>query len=288
MDFPRGPAEFRRLLQERGLRLNKALGQCFLVDPAFLDAIVRGMGLTGRDEVIEFGAGAGHLTSRLCDVAGRVWAIEVDPPICALARELLGPRPNLRLICGDAAAFETHARHDPAYRLVLVSNLPYSDYERLLLKALSTDMPVDACHFMIQNDVYRRLKAAPGTAGYGPLGALLQGVSQIRLVRRAGPGLFHPRPRVDSVFFTVRRRADAPVPKRQIPAVYRILRALFAHRRKRLKAALQDLESARGRLPDSAWAHAERRAEDLRPEILLALASELSDPATFHPQPDRT
>jgi hypothetical protein len=49
MDFPRSPAEFKSLLQARGLRLNKALGQCFLVDPAFLDAVVRGMGITNRD-----------------------------------------------------------------------------------------------------------------------------------------------------------------------------------------------------------------------------------------------
>ncbi len=279
MEFPRTPAEFKSLLQARGLRPNKALGQCFLVDPAFLDAIVRGMGITDRDEVIEFGAGAGHLTSRLCDRAARVWAFEVDPPVCELAKELLRPRSNLRLFCADAVGFETLARPDPAYRLVVVSNLPYSDYERLILRALGTEMSVDAFHFMIQDDVYRRLRAAPGTAGYGPLSALLQGVAQMKLLRRAGPALFHPRPRVDSVFFTLRRRPDVPISRRQIPAVYRVLRALFAHRRKLLKAALHDLETSRGPLPESAWKHASKRVEEMRPEALLALAAMLADPA---------
>jgi 16S rRNA (adenine1518-N6/adenine1519-N6)-dimethyltransferase len=279
MEFPRAAADFRSLLQARGLRPNKALGQCFLVDPAFLDALVRGMGITDRDEVIEFGAGAGHLTSRLCDRAARVWAFEVDPPVCDLARDLLGNRSNLRLICADAADFEAHARPDPYHRLVLVSNLPYSDYERLILRALTTEMAVDACHFMIQDDVYRRLRAAPGTAGYGPLSALLQGVAQMKLVRRAGPALFLPRPRVESVFFTLRRRPESTLRRRQIPAVYRVLRALFAHRRKLLRAALHDLETRRGPLPEAAWEHAGKRAEDMRPEALLALAATLAGPA---------
>ena len=272
MAFPRTPAEFKNLLRERGLKPNKALGQCFLVDPAFLDALVRGMALTERDEVIEFGAGAGHLTSRLCDHAARVWAFEVDPPVCELARALLGPRPNLRLICADAAEFESYARPDPAHRLVLVSNLPYSDYERLLLRALSTEMGLDACHFMIQDDVYRRLKAGPGTAGYGPLSALLQGVAQMRLVRRAPPELFLPRPRVESVFFDLRRRPEGSVRRRQVPAVYRVLRALFAHRRKLIKAALHEMEARLGQLPEIVWEHGDRRVEQMRPEALLDLA----------------
>jgi 16S rRNA (adenine1518-N6/adenine1519-N6)-dimethyltransferase len=276
MDFPRTPSAFRSLLQARGLRLNKALGQCFLVDPAFLDAAVRGMGLSKRDEVIEFGTGAGHLTSRLCDLAVRVWSFEVDPPIHALAQELLGSRSNLRLICGDAAEFESSARPDPAHRLVLVSNLPYSYYERILVRVLATEMAVDEGWFMIQEDVFRRLKASPGTAGYGPMSALLQGVAQLKLVRRAGPGLFFPRPRVDSVFFHLRRKAESPVARRQIPAVLRTLRALFSHRRKLLKASLRELENAHGPLPEAAWKHAEKRVESLRPDALLDLAATLT------------
>jgi len=276
MEFPRSPAAFRTFLQARGLRPNKALGQCFLVDPAFLDAIVRGMGITSRDEVIEFGAGAGHLTSRLCDLAARVWSFEVDPPVCEIARELLRPRANLRLFCADAAEFESHARPDPAYRLIVVSNLPYSDYERLLLKTVTTEMAVDAAHFMIQDDVYRRLKAAPGTAGYGPLSALLQGVAALKLVRKAPPSRFYPRPRVDSAFFMLRRRADSPILRKQIPGVYRALRLLFAHRRKLLKATLHEIEAGRSRLPESVWEFADKRVEDLKPEALLPLAANLA------------
>jgi 16S rRNA (adenine1518-N6/adenine1519-N6)-dimethyltransferase len=282
MSFPRTPDEFRKILRARGLRPNKALGQCFLVDAALLDALVRGTGISERDEVIELGTGAGHLTSRLCDRAARVWSFEVDPAVHALAKDLLGPRSNLRLLCADGAAFESLAHHDPAYRLVFVSNLPYSDYERLLLRAISSEMGIDEYFFMVQRDVYDRLRSGPGTPGYGPLGALLQGIGQMRLLRRVGTEVFHPRPRVESVFFSLRRRADGPIRPRRVPAVYQGLRELFTQRRKLLKAALRDLEERRGPLPESAWEHGDRRVEQLRPETLLALASSLPVP-TFSP-----
>jgi 16S rRNA (adenine1518-N6/adenine1519-N6)-dimethyltransferase len=273
MTFPATPDEFRRILRARNLRLNKALGQCFLVDSNFLDALVRWAGITPQDEIIELGTGAGHLTSRLCDHAARVWSFEVDPAIYALARELLGARSNLRLILGDGASFETLARPSPAYRLLLVSNLPYSDYERLLLKAFSSEMGFDAFYFMVQRDVFARLKAGPGTPGYGPLGALLQGLGSLRLIQTAGPALFHPRPRVDSAFFSLKRTPGSRVRPRQIPALYQALRHLFAHRRKLLKATLHEIEERRGPLPASVWASGDKRVEELRPETLLELAA---------------
>ena len=273
MTFPATPEEFRKILKARNLRLNKALGQCFLVDSNYLDALVRWSGITAQDEIIELGTGAGHLTSRLCDAAARVWSFEVDPAIHALARDLLGSRSNLRLILADGASFETLARPSPAHRLLLVSNLPYSDYERLLLKAFSSEMGFDSYFLMVQRDVFQRLKAGPGTPGYGPLGVLLQGLGTLRLIQRAGPALFHPRPRVDSAFFVLKRNPDSRVKPRQIPALYQALRHLFAHRRKLLKAALHEIEERRGPLPASVWANGGKRVEALSPEALLELAA---------------
>ena len=85
---------------------------------------------------------------------------------------------------------------------------------------------------------------------------------------------------MDSVFFSLRRRPDSPISLRQVPAVYRSLRALFTHRRKLLKATLHELEESRGRLPETVWKYADRRVEDMRPEILLPLAATLAGPAS--------
>jgi 16S rRNA A1518/A1519 N6-dimethyltransferase RsmA/KsgA/DIM1 with predicted DNA glycosylase/AP lyase activity len=44
--------ELVALLKARGLRLKRSLGQNFLVDPNFLDAIVRDAGLAPGDAVL--------------------------------------------------------------------------------------------------------------------------------------------------------------------------------------------------------------------------------------------
>lgn len=238
------------LLKERGFRPKRALGQNFLVDDNFLDALVRDAGIREGDRVVEIGAGPGDLTARLCDVAKQVWAFEIDPEIHAIAVERLGPRPNLALILGDGASFDEQIA--PGVPVIVVSNLPYADWERILLRILSARREVVSCVLMLQRDVVDRLRARPGTKDYGPLPALIQAACEIKILRRAPKELFYPVPRVDSVVFRLRRRV-APM---NFEEAARRLRALFAHRRKKSAAA------------------GGRRVEDLDPAELMSLCRE--------------
>jgi 16S rRNA (adenine1518-N6/adenine1519-N6)-dimethyltransferase len=238
------------LLRERGLRPKRSFGQNFLLDENFLDAIVRDAGVGPQDGVIEVGSGPGNLTDRLAARAGHVWAFEVDPELHALSRELLAGRANVTLVRADAADFARHVDPGASRRLKVVSNLPYADWQRLLLHLLSTPLPVESYTLMLQADVVERLRARPGTKEYGPLPALVQGACAVRKLRRAGRALFWPQPRVDSVLFEVRRQ----VPPADFVGAEAALRRLFVHRRKKSAAA------------------GGRRVEELSPRELLALA----------------
>lgn len=219
------------LLRARGLRPKRSLGQNFLVDANFLDALARDTGAGRDDGVIEIGSGPGNLTDRLAERAGHVWAFEIDPALHALSREVLSDRTNVTLVNADGASFEPHV--DPRGRpLRVVSNLPYGDWQRLLLALLSTELPVVTYTFMVQTDLYDRLRARPGTKDYGPMPALLQGACAIRRVRRAGRELFLPVPRVDSTVFELVRAK-----KLDFTAAEARLRGLFAQRRKKSEAA---------------------------------------------------
>jgi 16S rRNA (adenine1518-N6/adenine1519-N6)-dimethyltransferase len=215
-------------LRERGLRPRKSLGQNFLVDENFLSALARDTGATKTDLLIEIGSGPGNLTDHLARVAGHVWAFEVDERLHALSRELLAGRPNVTLVLADGA--EVEARVDVgAWRGIrVVSNLPYFDWQRILLGLLSTRLPVVTYTIMVQADVYRRLRALPATKDYGPIPALLQAACGIRLIRRAGRALFLPVPRVDSVVLELVRKERI-----DFTAAGVALRGLFAHRRKK-------------------------------------------------------
>ncbi len=238
------------LLRERGIRPGKALGQSFLVDENFLAAIVRDAEIGPGDGVIEIGSGPGNLTERLAERAARVWAFEVDPALFELSFEILAGRENVRVFAADGARFEGTVDPGDCRSLKVVSNLPYRDWQRLLLALLSTRLPVVSYTLMLQADVYERLRAKPGTKEYGPMPVLVQGTCEIRRLRRAGRGLFLPPPRVDSVLFQLRRRAD-PGDARELAER---LRRLFARRRGKSAAA------------------GGRRVEELGPQELLDLA----------------
>ncbi len=238
--------EVDALLKARGIRLKRSLGQHFLCDDNFLDALVRDAGVGRGDGVVEIGAGIGNLTERLAGKAGRVWAFETDERLIPLLKETLDGRSNVELIHADGAGFERHV--EGTRRLKVVSNLPYSDWRRLMLKLLSTRLDVESCTLMLQRDVCDRLRAKTGTKAYGPMAVLLQGACELRVLRRASKSLFHPRPRVDSTVIQVRRCAAGL----DFEAAERILRGAFSQRRKRSGLA------------------GGRRVEELPPKRLLA------------------
>jgi len=220
------------LLRSRGLRPKKSLGQCFLVDPNFLEALARDTGAGPEDRVVEIGSGPGNLTDQLAAIAGQVWAFDVDESLQRLSRELLKDRSNVTFVLADGADFESHLPAGQAGALRVVSNLPYFDWQRILLRVLSTRLPVASFTFMVQTDVYDRLRAAPATKAYGPVPALLQAACEIRRIRRAGKALFLPVPRVDSTVFGLTRRETLDFVKAEAR-----LRALFVQRRKKSAAA---------------------------------------------------
>jgi 16S rRNA (adenine1518-N6/adenine1519-N6)-dimethyltransferase len=243
-------AELTELLRVRGLRLKRSLGQSFLVDPNFIEAIVRDAEIGPGDGVVEIGAGAGALTDRLAAQAARVWAFEVDPGVHGLAAELLAGRPNLSLILADGADFERHVAAGEVGRLKVVSNLPYEPWKRLLLRLLSTRLPIEAYTLMLQKDVVDRLRAAPGSRSYGPMSVVVQATCEIKVLRRASGGLFLPRAGVESEVFRLTRRRVEP----DLEGLEKALQQLFAGRRKKSPAA------------------GGRRIESLLPKELLDIA----------------
>ena len=114
-----------------------------------------------------------------------------------------------------------------------MSNLPYGDWQKILLAILAAPQEIASCTLMIQADVYDRLRAAPRTREYGPMPVLVQATSTLRKLRRAGKELFLPPPRVESTVF----RLERPSPVPDAAQVEARLRELFAQRRKKSAAA---------------------------------------------------
>src|SRR5947209_14982301 len=209
----------KSLLDARGLRPKNKLGQNFLIDLNLLDLIVRTAELDRRDLVLEVGTGTGGLTTRLAEPAGAVLSVELDLAIHELARELVGPRPNVRLMRADAlrtkndlnpdvlAALAEMKQAHHCERVKLVANLPYAVATPVVSNLLLSDVGIERMVVTVQWEIAERLMARPGTADYGALAVLVQSLADVELIRKLAPAVFWPRPQVESAVVRVRPSA---------------------------------------------------------------------------------
>ena len=67
-----------RILAKHGFTFSKALGQNFLIDNDVCPTMAQMLNADENTGVLEIGPGIGVLTKELCEVAGKVVAIELD------------------------------------------------------------------------------------------------------------------------------------------------------------------------------------------------------------------
>ena len=86
---PRSASEVKNLLRRYQLRPSKRLGQNFLINEGAVKKIIEAADLQADDIVLEIGPGIGALTIELAKKVKKVIAIEKDPRMCKILKELL-------------------------------------------------------------------------------------------------------------------------------------------------------------------------------------------------------
>ena len=240
----------RGLMQSHGLEPKSKLGQNFLIDLNLLDFICRVAELNPLDAVLEVGTGTGSLTALMADRAGCVCSVEIDTDFQRLASEIIGNRPNVALVRGDALARknelnplalaawdELAKRYDSRHRK-LVANLPYVIATPVITNLLIAERPIERMVAMVQWEIGERLRATVGTKDYNSLSVLVQSVADVETVRKVLPANFFPRPKVDSAIVLIKPN---PAKRAKVGDVQRFrtfLRDLYTMRRKNLRGAL--------------------------------------------------
>ena len=234
-----GPAEIRELAARLGVSPTKKLGQNFVHDPNTVRRIVAAAGLTGDDVALEVGPGLGSLTLGLLAVAAHVHAVEIDPVLAAALPETVAARSDpakLTVHTADALRIKATELADPA-PTALVANLPYNVAVPVVLTLLAELPSLRTGLVMVQKEVADRLVAGPGSKIYGVPSVKLAWYADARAAGRVPPAVFWPVPNVDSglVAFTRREPPTTAAPRK---AVFAVVDAAFAQRRKTLRAAL--------------------------------------------------
>ena len=229
--------DVRELAARLGLRPTKSLGQNFVIDPNTVRRLVRTAGVTEDDVVVEVGPGLGSLTLGLLPVARRVVAVEIDPVLAAeLPRTVAARAPELldRLEVVEQDALRLDSVPGPA-PTAFVANLPYNVAVPVLLRLLEQLPSLRTGLVMVQAEVADRLVAPPGSKTYGVPSVKAAWYAQVRRAGAVGRNVFWPAPHVDSGLVAFTRR-EPPAGDRA--AVFALVDAAFAQRRKTLRAAL--------------------------------------------------
>jgi len=274
-----GPAEVRRLAGRIGVRPTKALGQNFVHDPNTVRRIVRAAELAPSDAVVEVGPGLGSLTLALLPAVAAVHAVEIDPALAAalpatVAEHAPAVADRLRVVAADALRLRTCDLPEPQ-PTALVANLPYNVAVPVVLHLLATMPGLRHGLVMVQKEVADRLTAAPGSRLYGIPSVKLAWHAASRQAGRVPASVFWPVPNVESglVAFTRREPPRGDVDR---AAVFAVIDAAFAQRRKTLRAALAGwaggADSAAALL-DAAGVAPGARGEALTVEQFAAIAA---------------
>jgi 16S rRNA (adenine1518-N6/adenine1519-N6)-dimethyltransferase len=230
-----GPADIRALAGRLGVRPTKTLGQNFVHDANTIRRIVRAAELRAGETVLEIGPGLGSLTLGLLAAGHPVTAIEIDPVLGAelphtVARRM--PDPALEVVIGDALRVDIAG--EPA---ALVANLPYNVAVPVLLRLLAVVPSVQRGLVLVQAEVAERLAAPPGSKAYGVPSVKLAWYASAHRAGSVSRTVFWPEPKVDSGLVRLVRR-EPPDTTATRRAVFTLIDAAFAQRRKTLRAAL--------------------------------------------------
>ncbi len=264
----------------------RALGQHFLRDRAVVDRILELVRPTARDLVVEIGPGRGALTDALAARAGRLLALEIDAALAATLQERFAGAGSVEIRQADARLFDYAGLRavapDPAGRVLVVGNLPYSVGKPILAALVESGGAIDEMALMLQKEVAERVAAQPGSKTYGALSVLTQVSAAVRLAFSVPPGAFSPPPQVDSAVLYLRLLREPPVPVADPARFGAVVRAAFSQRRKSLANALAaglavSAESAR-RQTAAAGIDPGRRAETLSLAEFARLAAQIAEP----------
>ena len=272
----------KSILNKYGIRLNKNLGQNYLIDKNKRDQIINFGNITQDDVVLEIGTGIGTLTIELAKKAKKVIAVEQDSNISEILNQRLKEEKidNVEVINEDALKIEF-----PKFNKI-VSNLPYQISSPITFKFLDYDF--DLAVLMYQKEFADRMNGEVGSRNYSRLSAMLYFKCDVKKLTDVSCESFIPKPKVDSTVISLTPK-ESKLDKEEFETYSKFTKALFQHRNKKIRNALidsrhiicsLDKKEMKSRLnnidDDKLEEYLTKRVIVLTPEEILYISKELN------------
>lgn len=182
-------------------KTKKRFGQHFLNDYSVIENLIREINPKTDDNIVEIGPGLGALTFPMLEKIDTLNVVEIDRDVIARLEQRNDPRLTIHGV--DALQFDFSSIIKSSEKLRVVGNLPYNISTPLIFHLLSYKQQISDMHFMLQNEVVKRITAEPNTKAYGRLSVMAQYHCKTEYLFFVGPESFDPPPKVDSAILRI-------------------------------------------------------------------------------------
>jgi len=258
-------------------RAKKRLSQHFLVDGNIGRRLIRSVGLSLEDIILEIGPGRGALTKALLETAHRVLGVEVDEELADILQAKFSEETDagkFTLIVKDilktdiAELLEDQGIEE---KIRVFGNLPYNIATAVIQHLIQCRDRIKDMTFMLQREVVDRILSPPGSKRYGYLSVVVQYHCEGKRLFTLPPGVFRPIPKVYSTVVHLKFREQPAVEVVNERRFFELVSALFAERRKTLLNNLKRV-APRYRVNDPERMLADTGIDPLRRPEMLSLA----------------
>lgn len=240
------------------MRKSKELGQVFLRDRRYLNRIFRALDIEDN-VVVEIGPGRGAITTYLVKKARHLWCIEIDGRFVRDLREKFYSFSNFQVIHKDilklnlsklislSRKIEGKFQGKPMKpkghlsKLVLFGNVPYNISYQLIQYIIEQRAVIETVYFTFQKEFAQKLSAHPKDKAYSFLSCYFQCFCHATLLFEIPRSAFSPKPKVDSTFTKIIFRDTSLCERVEEAGFFKMIKAAFAQRRKKLINSLAAL-----------------------------------------------
>lgn len=219
------------------------LGQHFLKDGAVIEQMLAVTPKRDDEIVVEIGPGQGVLTRALAARGDLVVAIEWDEELAARLAIQFRDHANVTMVQNDIRTFDlvgflASISGGKALHYSIIANIPYYLTSYLLRQVFELKTLPSRMTLLMQKEVAERLCAAPGASECSVLTVMVQAYCRPQIVMHVPASSFTPPPRVESAVVAFRAISSAYFDDIDQKAFFRVVKAGFGEKRKRLANAL--------------------------------------------------
>lgn len=232
------PKVVKEIIDLYGFRFSKSLGQNFLIDKNFVDKIVDGADISGKN-VIEVGPGIGTISYEMAKTCKKLVLIELDSSLIPILEENMSDFKNVTIINQDILKTDLKEIQDKYFGgepFEFVSNLPYYITTPIIEKIFEENLDCRSMTIMVQKEVADRMLATEKDKDYSSLSVFVKYYSEAKFLTKVPKSVFMPQPKIDSAVLRLDLRIyDENVNREKL---FVLVRAGFLKRRKTILNSL--------------------------------------------------